>query len=94
MVSRDQYNLRMRQFGKKKIHFLQLLHKRLSVKQIPRDQKKIRALPLTDRYHPPECIPQFPCTLPAVKGPRVRARPQMHIRNMNKPHPLPPFHLC
>ena len=59
MIPRDQYHLRMRQCGKQVIRFFKFSQKRLPVKQISRNQKKICLLFLTDPDNTLKRIPDL-----------------------------------
>ena len=88
MIPRDQYHLRMRQCGKQVIRFFKFSQKRLPVKQISRNQKKICLLFLTDPDNTLKRIPDLLRPLFRISLSRIRAGAQMHVCNMDKSHGL------
>ena len=86
MVSRDQDYLCILYRGKQIIHFFKLPQKRLPMKQVPGNQKKICLPPARLLNHLAKGLPDLlvsPCT-PRIS--LIRLGPQMYISQMYKTH--------
>ena len=86
VVSGNQHDDRLRDGSKEIINLFQFPQKRLALKQISRNQQKVRLFPTGQADDPPEALPDC---LPALLAPgksRIRLHAEMHVRNMNKPH--------
>ena len=86
VVSGNQHDDRLRDGSKEIINLFQFPQKRLALKQISRNQQKVRLFPSDEADDPPKTLPDgFPALLAPGKS-RIRLHAKMHVRNMNKPH--------
>ena len=86
VVSGNQHDDRLRDGSKEIINLFQFPQKRLALKQISRNQQKVRLFPTGQADDPPEALPDGLPSLLAPGKSRIRLHAEMHIRNMNKPH--------